>query len=323
MTSDTAIVSITRADIEAAYDVIGAHVRRTPVMSVDPTELGIAGLTGPVVVKLEQLQRAGSFKVRGAFTHLLTREVPPAGVVAASGGNHGVAVAFAAHQLAVPAAVFVPTIANPAKIERIRSLGANLMVGGDRYADALAAANAWQASSGALSIHAYDQRETLLGQGSVALELMDQTTVDTIVVPVGGGGLIGGIAAYLAGSVKVVGVEPTGAPTLTAALARGAPADAPMGSIAADALAPQRVGELMFPIAQQHVNAVVLVEDDAIRAAQHALWRSVRVIAEPAAVVGVAALMCRAYRPEPDERVAVVITGANTTLSLAEPPTDG
>lgn len=312
MTSGTATATIGRADVEAAYDVIRTYVRRTPVVSVHPAELGITGLNTPLVVKLEQLQRSGSFKVRGAFTNLLTRELPPAGVVAASGGNHGVAVAFAANQLGVPAAVFVPAIANPAKIERIRSLDANLVIAGDEYADALTAANAWQASSGALSVHAYDQRETVLGQGSVALELVDQSTVDTVLVPVGGGGLIGGVAAYLAGSVRVVGVEPTGAPTLTTALARGAPADAPAGSIAADALAPKRVGELMFPIAQRHVSAVVLVEDTAIRAAQQALWRSVRVIAEPAAAVGVAALMSGAYRPEPDERVAVMITGANT-----------
>lgn len=311
--------TITRADICGAHDVISAYVRRTPVAQVLPADLGISGLTAPLVLKLEQLQCAGSFKVRGAFANLLLREVPEVGVVAASGGNHGVAVAFAAHRLGVPAAVFVPTICDPAKLERIRSLGAKLVVGGDRYADALAAALQWEASSGALSIHAFDQRETLLGQGSVALELVEQTTVDTVLVPVGGGGLIGGIAAYMAGAVRVVGVEPTGAPTLTTARAYGAPADAPTGSIAADALAPRRVGELMFPIAQEYVSAVVLVEDSAIRAAQCALWQAVRVIAEPAAAVGIAALMSGAYRPEPEEQVAVVITGANTTLSNLGP----
>jgi threonine dehydratase len=313
--ASTTAATITRADIHSAYDVISAYVRRTPVIQVLPTDLGIPGSTAPLVLKLEQLQCAGSFKVRGAFANLLLREVPEVGVVAASGGNHGVAVAHAAHRLGVPAAVYVPTIADPVKIERIRSLGADLVVGGERYADALAAAVQWQAGSDALSIHAFDQRETLLGQGSVAMELIEQATVDTVLVPVGGGGLIGGIAAYLAGAVRVVGVEPTGAPTLTTALACGAPADAPTGSIAADALAPQRVGELMFPIAQEHVSAVVLVEDPAIRAAQHALWRAVRVIAEPAAAVGIAALMSGAYRPGPDERVAVVITGVNTTPS--------
>jgi threonine dehydratase len=198
------------------------------------------------------------------------------------------------------------------KVERIRSAGANLTVGGDQYADALAAAQRWQATAGALSIHAFDQRETLLGQGSVALELIDQTTVDTVLVPVGGGGLIGGVAAFFGGTVRVVGVEPTGAPTLTTARALGAPSDAPTGSIAADALAPRRVGELMFPIAEAHVDSVVLVDDDAIRVAQRALWQSLRVMVEPAAAVGVAALRSGAYRPDLGERVAVVITGANT-----------
>ncbi|MGE5829203.1 MAG: threonine/serine dehydratase [Micromonosporaceae bacterium] len=320
MTPATVTATIGRTDIEAAYEAIRAHVRRTPVISVDPTDLGIAGLNAPLVVKLEQLQRAGSFKVRGAFTNLLTRELPSAGVVAASGGNHGVAVAFAAHERGVPAAVFVPSISNPAKIERIRSLGANLVVVDGEYADALVAADAWQAGSGALSVHAYDQRETVLGQGTVGLELINQATVDTILVPVGGGGLIGGVAAYVAGSVRVIGVEPTGAPTLATALAHGAPVDAPTGSIAADALGAKRVGELMFPIARQHVSAVVLVEDDDIRAAQHALWRAVRVIVEPAAAVGVAALVSGAYRPEAGERVAVILTGANTTPGSLDQP---
>jgi threonine dehydratase len=316
---DPSTRTITRAGIETAYRAIAAHVRRTPVIGLLPADLDLPAAAGPVVLKLENLQRAGSFKVRGAFANLLLREVPPAGVVAASGGNHGVAVAFAAHRLGVPAAVYVPTISDPAKIERIRSLGATLVVGGDRYADALAAASRWQATSGALGIHAFDQRETLLGQGSVALELTGQATVDTVLVPVGGGGLIGGVAAYLAGSVRVVGVEPTGAPTLATARERGAPADAPAGSIAADALAPRRVGELMFPIAQKHVDSVVLVEDAAIRAAQDALWRSVRLVVEPAAAVGIAALRSGAYRPGPGERVAVIITGANTNPGGLDP----
>ena len=193
--ADPAAGTISRGDIEATHDLIAAYVRRTPVIDVDPADVGIAGLTEPLRLKLEHLQRAGSFKARGAFANLLLREVPAVGVVAASGGNHGVAVAYAAHTLGVPAAVFVPTICDPVKVERIRSAGANLTVGGDRYADALAAAQRWEATTGALSIHAFDQRETLLGQGSVALELVDQTTVDTVLVPVGGGGLIGGIAA--------------------------------------------------------------------------------------------------------------------------------
>jgi threonine dehydratase len=310
--------TITRDDIQAVYDVIRPHVRRTPVVALDPADLGIAFSHAPVVLKLEHLQCSGSFKARGAFANLLLRVVPPVGVVAASGGNHGVAVAYAAHRLGVPAAIFVPTISAPAKIARIRSLGAELRVVGDRYADALTAADHWQASTGALSAHAFDQRETLLGQGSVALELDGQSTVDTVLVPVGGGGLVGGMAAYLAGRVRVIAVEPVDAPTLTAALAHGAPTDAPTGSIAADALAPRRVGELMFGIAQAHISDVVLVDDRAIVAAQRALWQAIRIIAEPAAAIGVAALLSGAYRPGPNERVAVVISGANTTPSMLD-----
>lgn len=305
-------------DISAVYDVIRPYVRRTPVVEVDPAALGIGGAVMPLVLKLEQLQCSGSFKARGAFANLLLRDIPEVGVVAASGGNHGVAVAYAAQRLGIPAAIFVPTICAPAKVERIRGLGANLAVVGERYADALAGAQEWQASSAALSVHAFDQRETLLGQGTVALELTEQSTVDTVLVPVGGGGLIGGMAAYLAGCVRVVGVEPTGAPTLTTALAHGGPADAPTGSIAADALAPQRVGKLMFSIAQTHVTDVVLVDDDAIQAAQRALWQALRIIAEPAAAVGIAALLSGAYRPAPNERVAVIISGANTTPSTLD-----
>lgn len=294
---------ISRDDIQRTYETIRPYVRRTPVVEVD--------LAGPVTLKLEQLQCAGSFKARGAFTNLLLREVPAAGVAAASGGNHGVAVAYAAHRLGVPARIFVPTVSAPAKIERIRQL-ADLVIAGDRYADALAAAEQWIASSGAMSVHAYDQRETILGQATLALELAEQAgPLDTVLVPVGGGGLIAGIASYFAGAVKVIGVEPDGAPTLAYARAAGAPVDAPAGSIAVDALAPRRVGELVFPITQAYVADVVLVDDDAIRGAQRTLWQSARIAAEPAASVGVAALLSRAYKPAPGERVAVVISGAN------------
>lgn len=204
----------------------------------------------------------------------------------------------------------------PTKIERIRQLGADLVVGGDRYADALVAAQSWAASSGALSVPAFDQRETLLGQGSIGLELAEQVNdLDTVLVPVGGGGLIAGIAAWFAGSVHVIGVEPGGAPTLTHARACGGPTDAPSGSIAADALAPRRVGELVFPITQAYVDDIVLVDDHAIRRGQQVLWHTLRLVAEPAAAVGIAALLTGAYRPQPGERVAVVISGANTTLT--------
>ncbi len=203
----------------------------------------------------------------------------------------------------------------PAKIERIRQLGAELVVTGERYADALAAAQAWAGSSGAMSVHAFDQRETLLGQGTVALELAGQAEqTDTVLVPVGGGGLIGGIAAWFAGTVpktRVIGVEPDGAPTLTRARAEGRPADAPAEGVAADALAPRRVGELVFPITQAYVEDVVLVDDASILAAQRALWQAARIAAEPAASVGIAALLTGAYKPAPGEHVAVVISGAN------------
>jgi threonine dehydratase len=301
---------ITRDEIRRTYDVIRPYLRRTPVVDLE--------LTGPVTLKLEQLQYAGSFKARGAFTNLLLRDVPPAGVAAASGGNHGVAVAYAAHRLGIPARIFVPAVSSPAKIERIREL-ADLVIAGDRYADALQAAEQWAAASGAMSVHAFDQRETILGQATLALELDEQAgPLDTVLVPVGGGGLIAGIAAYFAGTARVIGVEPDGAPTLERARAAGAPVDAPAGSIAVDALAPRRVGELVFPITQAYVDDVVLVDDEEIRRAQRALWQSARIAAEPAASVGIAALLAGAYKPAADERVAVVISGANMSPSQLE-----
>ena len=306
---------ITRDDIRSTYDTIRPFIRRTPVVQLDLADLDpAAGELPSVTLKLEQLQCAGSFKARGAFANLLLRSVPPAGVAAASGGNHGVAVAYAAQRRAVPARIFVPTVSAPAKIERIRQLGAELVVTGDRYADALAAAQAWVQSSGAMSVHAFDQRETLLGQGTLGLELAGQADqLDTVLVPVGGGGLIGGIAAWFGSDprTRVIGVEPDGAPTLTRARAEGRPADAPAEGVAADALAPRRVGELVFPITQAYVEDVVLVGDVAILAAQRALWQAARIAAEPAASVGIAALLTGAYKPAPGERVAVVISGAN------------
>ncbi|HEV8586368.1 MAG TPA: threonine/serine dehydratase, partial [Methylomirabilota bacterium] len=276
--------------IQATYEVIRAHLRLTPVLDVDAAELGLGGAR--LTLKLEGLQHAGSFKTRGAFANLLLRELPPTGVVAASGGNHGVAVAYAAMRLGVRAKIFVPTVSSPAKVQKIRGYGADLVVGGERYADALAASEAWVAREGALPVHAYDQVETLLGQGTLGLELARQAPdLDTVLVPVGGGGLIGGIAAWYTGAVRIVGVEPEGAPTLSRALAAGRPVDAEAGSIAADSLAPRRVGELMFPIAKAHVERVALVSDAAIRRAQQALWDAARVVAEPGAAVGIAALL--------------------------------
>lgn len=305
-------VTIDPQTIEATYRMIRAHVRVTPTVELDAAELGLPAF--PLVLKLEQLQCSGSFKARGAFTNLLRRAIPPAGVVAASGGNHGAAVAYAAKKLGIPAKIFVPEVSSPAKVARIRDFGADLVIGGERYADALAASEIWAAASGALAVHAYDAVETLLGQGTLALELSRQAPdLDTVLVAVGGGGLIGGMAAFYQGKVRVVAVEPEGAPTLAAALAAGRPVDAPAGSVAADSLAPRRVGELMFPIARDFVDRVVLVSDDAILLAQQALWNVLRIVAEPGAAAPLAALLSSAYVPAPKEKVAIVVSGANTT----------
>ena len=297
--------------ITAIHSLIAPYIRRTPTLELEGAEAGAEGAR--VTLKLELHQHAGSFKTRGAFTNLLLREVPPAGVAAASGGNHGAAVAYAAKTLGVPARIFVPSISSPAKLDRIRGYGAELVVQGERYADALELCDRWVASSGALSVHAFDQEETLLGQGTLALELEAQAPeLDTVLVAVGGGGLIGGIAGWYQRRVRVVGVEPETAPTLTRALEAGRPVDAEAGGIAADSLAPRRIGELVFPIARRLVERVVLVTDDAIREAQHALWRSVRIVAEPGGAAAFAALLSGRYRPEPGERVGVVVSGGNT-----------
>lgn len=304
--------AITPERIRAAEARIRPYIRRTPVVALDGGDIGIPQAS--FHCKLEMLQHAGSFKARGAFANLLMRAIPAAGIAAASGGNHGAAVAYAAMKLGIPARIFVPNISSPAKIARIRDYGAELVVGGERYADALAASEAWIAESGALAVHAFDQDETLLGQGTLGLELEEQAPeLDTVLVAVGGGGLIGGIAGWYAGRAKVVGVEPEGSPTLFRALEAGKPVDAEAGGIAADSLAPRRVGERCFAIARQHVSGVVLVEDDAIRAAQAALWRILRVVAEPGGAAAFAALISRRYEPRPGERVGVVLSGGNTT----------
>jgi threonine dehydratase len=303
---------ITRDRIMAAYRVIRPHIRRTPVVEAEGADFGLPPVK--LSLKLELLQHSGSFKARGAFTNFLTRTIPPAGVVAASGGNHGVAVAFAAMKLGKPARIFVPTVASTEKIERIRSYGAELVVTGERYSDALAASETWARESGAMRIHAYDQAETLLGQGTVGLELEEQSPdLDTLLVGVGGGGLIGGVAAWYSGRMKIIGVEPEAAPTLTMALEAGHPVDSPAGGIAADSLAPKRVGELMFPIAQSSVKSVLLVSDRSIEQAQEALWNVLRIVAEPGAAAAMAALLSRRYQPGPGERVAVLVCGGNTT----------
>ncbi|EHH13334.1 threonine dehydratase [Mesorhizobium amorphae CCNWGS0123] len=265
-----------------------------------------------VDLKLECLQHSGSFKARGAFTNLLERPVPEAGVVAASGGNHGAAVAYAAMRLGHKATIFVPEVSPPAKLDRIRSYGAELVVGGARYAEALAASESFAEKTGALQIHAFNQEETLVGQGTLGLEIeADLPEIDTLLVAVGGGGLIGGIAAWFAGRIRIVAVEPEGAPTLHRAFEAGRPVDAPAEGIAADSLAPKRVGEMMFPIAEAYVERSLLVSDDDIIAAQKALWDRVRIISEPGGAAAFAAVLSGRYQPAPGERIAILVCGAN------------
>jgi len=305
-------VSIDKKRIEAVGAVIAPYVRVTPTLALSGADFGLPPF--PLTLKLELLQHSGSFKARGAFANLLLRSLPAVGVAAASGGNHGAAVAYAAMRLGVRAKIFVPTVSSPAKVQQIRAYGADVTVVGERYADALAASENWVAETGALPVHAFDQPETVLGQGTLGMELAGQApALDTVLVSVGGGGLIGGVAGWYAGDARVVGVEPELAPTLTEALKAGRPVDAPAGGIAADSLAPRRVGELMFPIARAHVARVVLVSDAAIRGAQDALWQTVRIAAEPGGAAALAALLSGAYVPEPGERVGVVVCGGNST----------
>ncbi|HEY6481415.1 MAG TPA: threonine/serine dehydratase [Streptosporangiaceae bacterium] len=304
--------ALSRSDVAAVAARIAPYVRATPVIRVDRAEFGLP--PGPLTLKLEHLQHSGSFKARGAFANLLLRDVPEAGVVAASGGNHGAAVAYAAGVLGVPARIFVPEVSSPAKISRIRGYGADLVVTGAVYAEALAASEQWAAASGALPVHAFDQPETVLGAGTTGLELAAQAPgVTTVLASVGGGGLISGIALACHEHAAVVGAEPEGAPTLFRALEAGQPVDAPMGSIAVDSLAPRRIGDLPFSIARHHVRSVTLVSDAAIVSAQRLLWDRLRIVAEPGGAAALAAVLSGGYSPAPDEHVAVVISGANTT----------
>src|SRR5450631_509361 len=305
-------IAAMREEITRTYQVIRPYIRRTPVVEVEAADFGLDPM--PLLLKLELMQHTGSFKTRGAFSNLLTRAVPAAGVVAASGGNHGVAVAYAAMRTGKAARIFVPTVCSPAKMDRIRSYGAELVVTGERYNDALLASVEWVAQSGAMPVHAYDQMETLWGAGSAGLEFEEQAPgIDTLLVACGGGGLIGGIAGWYQGGVRTIGVEPEKAPTLYSALEAGRPVDAEAGGIAADSLAPKRVGELMFPLAERWVTRVALVSDEAIVAAQRALWNTLRVVTEPGGAAAFAALLAGAYRPAAGERVGVLVCGANTT----------
>lgn len=306
-------VLVDRDQISAAYARIAPYIRRTPLIGVDGVDFGLPGLR--INFKLESMQLSGSFKVRGAFTNLVTRTIPSAGVAAASGGNHGAAVAYAAMRRGVRAKIFVPTVSSPVKIERIRSYGADLVITGERYGDTVGACEEYCAQSGALNIHAFDQYETMQGTGTVGLEVSEQLPdVDTVLVGVGGGGLIAGIAAWFAGSgVRVIGVEPREAPTLTRALEAGQPVDAPTGSIANDSLAPKRIGDLVFPIVRPpNVERVLLVEDDEIRASQRALWSGLNVVAEPGGAAAFAALLSKRYVPGKGEHVCVIVSGGNS-----------
>jgi threonine dehydratase len=303
--------AVSRPTIAQCEKLIRPYIRRTPVVEIDGAEFGLPANT--LTLKLELLQHSGSFKARGAFANLLTRDVPKAGVVAASGGNHGLAVAYAAMKLRKPAKIFVPSVSSPVKIQRIREYGADLVIEGDRYADALAASETWALQTGALPVPAFDQNETITGQGTVGFEIAEQASdIDTLLVSVGGGGLIAGIAAWYAGRINVIGVEPFASPTLSKALEAGHPVDAEVGGLAGDSLAPQRVGERVFPIIQKYARQTVLVTDKAIADAQAILWRALRIVAEPGGAAAFSAILSGVYRPEPGERVAIVICGGNT-----------
>ena len=304
---------MTPSDIRSAHARIRGHIRRTPILETATPVVGAA----PISLKLECLQYSGSFKARGAFHNLLTRPALAAGCATASGGNHGAAVAFAAQKLGIRAHVFVPEIATPAKIAKIKAYGAEAIIGGGSYAEAQERCDQYVAESGALLVHPYDAVETIAGQGTLALEWEEDLErlglrkLDTVLIAVGGGGLIAGVAAWFAGRVKVVGVEPDGSRALHAALEANAPVDVSVKSIAADSLGAKRVGELNFKIARRFVSSVVLVTDSAITQAQRRLWADVSVIAEPGGAAAFAAIASGAYRPEQDERVGVLVCGAN------------
>ena len=304
---------VTRADIERAAERIASHVRRTPVMRL---EAGAFGVEGELILKLELLQHTGSFKPRGAFNRLLLAEVPPVGVIAASGGNFGLAVAYAARETGHRAEIFVPASSPAVKPERIAAEGAEVRIIAGYYADALEASRERARESGALFMHAYDQPEVVAGQGTIGRELSEQAPdAATVLVAVGGGGLIGGIASWFAGQVRVVGVEPRSCPTLTEALRAGAPVDVEVSGIAADSLGSRRAGDIAVETAQRFVEEVVLVDDDAIAEAQRALWSSCRLVAEPGGAATIAALRTGAYRAASDECVVAVICGANAEIA--------
>jgi threonine dehydratase len=309
--------AVTPAHIRAAHKRIAPHIRRTPLIEIPSP---IAGAP-PVSLKLECHQHTGSFKARGAFYNLLTRPAPPAGCAAASGGNHGAAVAYAAGKLGIRARIFVPEIASAAKVAKIRAYGAEPVIGGATYAEAQECCDAYVAETGALLIHPYDAPETIAGAGTVALEWeedlrrLDLPEFDAVLVAVGGGGLISGLAAWFAGRVRVVGVEPEGSRALHDALEAGAPVDVAVQSIAADSLGASRVGGVNFDICRRLVSEVALVPDGAIAAAQRRLWTEASIVAEPGGAAAFAALASGAWRPAKAERVGVLVCGANADLA--------
>src|SRR5262249_3380976 len=305
---------ISRTEIQDAGRRIAVHVRRTPVIALEEKAFGV---DAKMFFKLECLQHTGSFKPRGAFNCILSSTVPPAGVIAASGGNHGAAVAYAAQKLGHHAEIFVPTITPGPKIERLKQYGAATTITGKNYAEALEASRERAEETGAVSIHAYDDRRVLSGQGTLGMELEEQIrSLDSVLIAVGGGGLIGGIAAWYQERVRVISVEPERAPTLHHALAAGHPVDVETGGVASDSLAARRAGEQMFPIAQKFVSQSLLVTDEQIIEAQKALWQKLRLVTEPGGATAFAALLAGVYKPRAaGERVGVVLCGANADLT--------
>jgi threonine dehydratase len=304
---------ISRTEIQDAGRRIAMHARRTPVLALEEKPFG---LDARIFFKLECLQHTGSFKPRGAFNCILSSPVAEAGVIAASGGNHGAAVAYAAHKLGHHAEIFVPTITPRNKIDRLRQYGATISITGANYSEALAASRERAAQTGAISIHAYDDSRVLAGQGTLGMEFEEQVRgLDSVLIAVGGGGLIGGAAAWYQDRVRVIGVEPERAPTLHNALAAGHLVDVETGGVAADSLGARRVGELMFPIAQKFIHQSLLVTDEQIIEAQRTLWQQFRVIAEPGGATALAALLSGVYKTHAGERVGVVLCGSNADLA--------
>lgn len=299
-----------RAAVRAAATRIGTDVRRTPLWRLPGPTLGLG--CAEVWLKLEQLQIGGSFKARGMFNRMRAQPLPAAGVVVASGGNAGIAVATAARVLGVPCEVFLPEVSTAAKRAALAALGATVRVQGAVYTEALAACLARQRESGALLMHAYDQPEVVLGAGTLAAEIEDEAGLpDRVLVSVGGGGLIAGIAAWCGTRCRVEALEPRLAPTLHAAREKGEPVDVAVSGLAADSLGAQRIGHIAWALSQRFVAACHLLDDDTIRAAQQRLWRELRLAVEPAAALGLAALWSGTVRPAAHERLALILCGAN------------